>query len=182
LGLHDQRGPARPIRLPAVSRLVLGYAAVTVIVATGVGALLAGSPATMTALSVLGGGYLVWHGSVTFARSSAPDALGVASAGTEWRTIFRGVGVSGLNPKGLLLFLALLPQFTNPRWNWPIAGQIGLLGPAFIATCGVFYLCLRVFARSVLRARPTAARGMSRFAGAAMAVIGVLLVLERLFA
>jgi threonine/homoserine/homoserine lactone efflux protein len=167
---------------PAVSGLMLGYGAVTVIVATGVGALLAGSPTTMTTLSVLGGGYLVWHGSVTFARGPAPDAPSVASAATEWQTVFRGAGVSGLNPKGLLLFLALLPQFTNPRWNWPIAGQIGLLGLAFIATCGVFYLCLGLFARSVLRARPTAARGVSRFAGAAMALIGVLLVVERLVA
>ena len=29
----------------------------------------------------------------------------------------QGVAVSGLNPKGLLLFVALLPQFTDPRWR-----------------------------------------------------------------
>ncbi len=92
----------------------------------------------------------------------------------------KGVGVSGLNPKGLLIFVALLPQFTNPQWRWPVAGQIGVLGLTFTLTCAVFYLCLGRLARTVLHARPAAARALSRFSGAAMVVIGGTLVAERL--
>jgi threonine/homoserine/homoserine lactone efflux protein len=44
----------------------------------------------------------------------------------------------------------------------------------------VFYLGLGTFARSVLHTRPTAARAVSRIAGAAMIVIGVLLIAERI--
>jgi threonine/homoserine/homoserine lactone efflux protein len=36
------------------------------------------------------------------------------------------------------------------------------------------------FARKILRARPGAARAIARFSGAAMVVIGVLLLAERL--
>jgi threonine/homoserine/homoserine lactone efflux protein len=167
---------------PAVSGLVLGYAAVTLVVAAGVGALVARSPSIVIGLTLIGGLYLMWHGATTFAHPSTPSTSPDAPATNPWNTIMKGVGVSGLNPKGLLIFLAVLPQFTNPHWDWPLAGQIGVLGLAFIATCGIFYLCLGLLARSVLHARPAAARGVSRFAGAAMVVIGVLLIVERLVA
>ena len=90
-----------------------------------------------------------------------------------------GVGVSGLNPKGLLIFLALLPQFTDPHARWPIAGQIGLLGLAFMVTCAVFYFVLGSIARTVLTARTAIARTVSRLSGAAMVLIGVALLVDR---
>lgn len=98
-----------------------------------------------------------------------------------WRsTLWRGVGVSGLNPKGLLIFLALLPQFTNQRSSWPVAAQIGVLGLVFMATVAVFYGCLATFARTALATRPAAARTISRLSGATMVTIGITLVAERL--
>jgi threonine/homoserine/homoserine lactone efflux protein len=168
--------------VPAVGGLLLGYAAVTLVGAAGVGALVAGSPAILTVLTVVGGLYLVWHGATTFAHPSTPTASPDVPAGRDWGVIVQGMGVSGLNPKGLLIFLALLPQFTNPHDGWPVAVQIALLGSAFVVTCGVFYLSLGLFARSVLQARPTGARAVSRFSGAAMVVIGALLLVERLAA
>jgi threonine/homoserine/homoserine lactone efflux protein len=80
----------------------------------------------------------------------------------------------------LLIFLALLPQFTNPQWSWPVAGQLGVLGLTFTLTCAVFYLCLGLLARTVLHARPAAARALSRISGTAMIVIGTMLIAERL--
>lgn len=168
--------------LPAVGGLVLGYAGITAIVAAGVGALVAGSPAILTGLTLLGGVYLVWHGAMTAARPSAPTLAPDAPAGTDWGVVAKGIGVSGLNPKGLLIFLALLPQFTDRAGTWPVAGQIGVLGLVFILTCAVFYLALGLFARVVLHARPAAARAVSRASGIAMIIIGVVLVAERLTA
>jgi threonine/homoserine/homoserine lactone efflux protein len=124
----------------------------------------------------------MWHGTTTVARPSAPGTTVAAPARTGLGTLARGVGVSGLNPKGLLLFLALLPQFTNPRWSWPLAGQLGLLGLVFMSTCAVFYFCLGSFARKILHARPAAARAVTRFSGAAMIIIGALLLVDRLIA
>lgn len=164
----------------AVSGLVIGYAGLTIIVAAGVGALVARTPALLTGLTIPGGIYLMWHGAVTFARPSVPDAPAAGPAGSRRATLVRGMGVSALNPKGLLLFLALLPQFTDPHGSWPLAAQLGVLGLVFLGTCAAFYLCLGSFAQKVLHSRPAAARAVTRFSGAAMAMIGALLLAERL--
>ena len=166
--------------LPAVSGIVLGYAGITVVVAAGVGALVARSPAFLTGLTIAGGLYLAWHGAKTIAGPSAPGDHAGAPAGASRGTLARGIGVSALNPKGLLVFLALLPQFTDPRGSWPPAVQLGTLGLVFVASCAAFYLCLGSFARRVLHSRPAAARVIARFSGAAMIVIGALLLAERL--
>jgi len=166
--------------VPAVGGLVLGYAGVTVVVAAGVGTLVARSAALLTGLTVAGGLYLMWHGARTFARPSAPSGPADGAAGTSRGLLARGVGVSALNPKGLLVFLALLPQFTDPHGSWPLAAQLAMLGLVFVLTCAVFYLCLGSFARSVLHARPAAALAVTRFSGVAMVVIGALLLAERL--
>lgn len=162
--------------VPAVSGLVVGYAAVTAIVAAGVGALVAGSASALTVLTLVGGAYLIWQGATTLAH---PAAAGHApEAGTGWHTFLRGIGVSGLNPKGLLLFVALLPQFTDPDDSWPIASQIGVLGLTFMATCAVWYLCLGTLTRTVLNGRPGKTRLISRLSGAAMTALGVFLLLD----
>jgi threonine/homoserine/homoserine lactone efflux protein len=167
--------------LPAVGGLVAGYAGITVVVAAGAGGLVASSPALLTGLTIAGGLYLTWHGAMTFARPPTPAAQPGTPAGAPARaTLARGMGVSALNPKGLLLFLALLPQFTNPQWTWPLTVQLGFLGLVFTLTCAVFYLCLGSFARGILSARPAAARAVTRLSGAAMVVAGALLLVERL--
>ena len=167
--------------LPAVGGLVLGYGAITIVVAVGVGAVVAGSPAILTGLSVIGGAYLTWQGAMTIAKPPASSPVADEPAGTDWNTFLKGVGVSGLNPKGLLIFLALLPQFTNPDSGWPIAAQIGVLGLIFTISCGIFYASLGSATRFVLRARPAAVRALGRLSGALMIAIGVLLIAERLF-
>lgn len=142
--------------LAAVSGIVLGYAGITIVVAAGVGALVARSPAILTALTITGGLYLIWHGAKTFARPAPPGTpadppartsrANRATSRANRATVVRGMGVSALNPKGLLLFLALLPQFTDPHWSWPVAVQLGFLGLVFMLTCAAFYLCLGSFA------------------------------------
>src|SRR5215475_13014872 len=165
--------------LPAVGGIVLGYAAMTVIVAAGVGALVARTPAFLSALTIAGGLYLTWQGIMTVRRPSAPGTP-AAPARSGRTTLARGVGVSGLNPKGLLLFLALLPQFTSPRWSWPVSVQIAVLGLTFTLTCAAFYFCLGKFAQVILRARPATARVLGRISAVATVVIGTLLLIERL--
>ncbi|MCK9870601.1 LysE family translocator [Nocardiopsis dassonvillei] len=166
--------------LPAVSGLLLGYVALTGVVAGGVAALVASTPAVLTGLTLAGAAYLVWLGAVTLARPAVPGAGGAAVPSSWGSRVLTGTGVSGLNPKALLLFLALLPQFTDPAGGWPMAAQIGTLGLVHTASCGVVYLCVGVLARTVLGTRPAAARAVSRFSGAAMIVIGVGLTAERL--
>lgn len=166
--------------VPAVGGLVLGYAAITIVVAAGVGAVVAESAAILTGLALVGGAYLMWHGAMIWRHPATPSPDTGSDPSSSWRTLWTGVGVSGLNPKGLLIFLALLPQFANPHARWPFAVQIGVLGATFTLTCAVFYTGLGLFARVILHARPASAITVSRFSGAAMMIIGGLLVVERL--
>jgi threonine/homoserine/homoserine lactone efflux protein len=165
---------------------VLGYAGLTMVVAAGVAALVARTPAALTVLTVLGALYLTWLGAATLARPGAaapaaptPGRAGVPAAGT-WAAVLKGAGTSGLNPKGLLLFVALLPQFTGPHRSLPLAGQIAVLGTVHMVNCGLVYLGVGLAARAVLRARPAVARAVTRCSGAAMLLIGLLLLIERL--
>ena len=171
----------RPV-IVAVSGIVIGYAAITIVVVAGVGTLVARSPAALAALTLAGGLYLLWLGARTFLRPAGHAPARGAAAGTDRATLVKGIGVSGLNPKGLLVFLAVLPQFATPRGTWPLAVQLGVLGLVFTLTCAVFYLSVGSFARSILDGRPAVARVVSRVSGAAMIILGMLLVAEHLLA
>ena len=166
--------------LPAVGGLLAGHLAATAVVAAGVAALVAHSPLVMTALTVAGAVYLVWLGIGTVAHPSAPQAATEQATDSWARQAAKGAGVSGLNPKVFLLFLALLPQFTDPDADWPFAMQIAVLGLLHVANCTLVYMGVGTGAQLVLRARPAAARAVSRFSGAAMIMIGVVLLVEKL--
>jgi threonine/homoserine/homoserine lactone efflux protein len=174
--------------VPAVGGLVLGYTGLTVVVAVGVGALVARSPAALTVLTVVGGSYLIWRGALSLGRrpermaQATPDSLTIATPAAPSAVVVQGLGVSGLNPKGLLLFLALLPQFADRHGSWPLPAQLALLGGVFTLSCGTFYLGLGAFVRTILSSRPAAIRTLIRVSGAAMMVIGAVLLAERLLA
>lgn len=168
--------------VPAAGGIVLGYAAMTLVVAAGLGLLLASTPVALTALTVVGGLYLIWLGTTIVRR---PVALGGSlddSARSARGTLLHGMAVSGLNPKGLLIFVALLPQFADPEAPWPLPLQLATLGLAFTLTCGVTYLCVGGAAHRLLRARPRAAALVSRISGASMMVLGVALLVEHALA
>ncbi|HEY2269562.1 MAG TPA: LysE family transporter [Streptosporangiaceae bacterium] len=173
-GLRDQSV------LPAVAGLLAGYATLTAVVAAGVAAVLARSPLALTVLTALGAVYLLWLGITTVARPPAPEAAADHSSQPWTRRMARGAGISGLNPKALLLFLALLPQFITRGAAWPFAVQIALLGLVHTANCAVVYTGVGTTARRILRTRPAATMAVTRCSGAAMIVIGALLLVERL--
>jgi threonine/homoserine/homoserine lactone efflux protein len=165
--------------LPAVGGLLAGHLLATAVVAAGVAALVAGSPMVLTVLTVAGAGYLGWLGVGMLRQPAAPPTAGEETSRSWARQAAKGLGISGLNPKVLLLFLALLPQFTRPAANWPIAVQIIALGLVHVASCAVIYLLVGTGARRILGTRPTVARAVTRVSGAAMVIIGGLLLVEQ---
>jgi threonine/homoserine/homoserine lactone efflux protein len=166
--------------VPGAGGIMAGYIAMTATVASGVGLLIATTPAALTALTVLGGVYLVWLGAKTMRHPATLGGRVDEPTGTTRSTLLQGMVVSGLNPKGLLIFVALLPQFAQPNAPWPVPAQLAVLGLAFTLTCGVVYLAVAAAARELLRARTTAADVVSRISGASMIVLGVVLLAERL--
>jgi len=164
--------------LPAVGGLLSGHLIATLIVAGGVGTLVANHPVALSALTVAGAGYLLWLGANLLARPSTPHADEGQASGSWKRWALKGLCVSGLNPKVFLLFLALLPQFADATAPWPVPMQMIALGLVHTVSCGVIYLLVGFGSQVVLRARPVAALRVSRFSGAAMIIIALVLLVE----
>jgi threonine/homoserine/homoserine lactone efflux protein len=164
--------------IPAVGGLLSGHLIATLVVAGGVGTLVANHPLALSVLTVAGAGYLLWLGINMLVRPSTPHADEVQASGSWKRWAFKGLCVSGLNPKVFLLFLALLPQFADATAPWPVPMQMIALGLVHTISCGVIYLLVGFGSQVVLRARPAAAQRVSRFSGAAMILIALALFAE----
>ncbi|MBP1132449.1 threonine/homoserine/homoserine lactone efflux protein [Serratia sp. PL17] len=165
--------------VPAVAGLLFGHLLAILIVAAGVGVLVAGNPLILTGLTILGAAYLLWIGVNMLVHPSVPGSGEKQSSGSWVRWAGKGVCVSGMNPKVFLLFLALLPQFTDPHAVWSIPMQILALGLLHLVSCGLVYLLVGFGSQSILQARPQAARVVSRFSGAAMVLIAIGLFAEQ---
>ncbi|MGV9450233.1 LysE family translocator [Streptomyces sp. NPDC003635] len=160
----------------AVGGLVSGYALHTALAAAGLAVLVASKPALLTALTVAGAGYLVWLGWSVLRHPGTP---GEASGADGERVFLRGAMISGLNPKGLLLYLSVLPQFlATDGSHLPVPAQTALLGVLHMACCAAVYLTVGLGARAILAARPAAARAVTRTSGAAMLGIGAFLLVQ----
>ncbi|WP_431218392.1 LysE family translocator [Leifsonia xyli] len=169
--------------LPSIGGILFGYLVVVIAVAVGLGALVAANPVLLDVLTVGGALYLLWLGIGGLVRSSGPLTAhatdGSAGSGTSLTSFLRGAGVSGFNPKGLLVLVALVPQFTTANGGWAPAAQMLLLGALFVATCAVVYLTVAVLARRLLAARPRGTVVLARVSAVAMTLIGVSLLAER---
>ncbi|WP_312810935.1 LysE family translocator [Corynebacterium variabile] len=166
--------------------LASGYVVVVSVIAMGVGAVVASSPGILTALTVVGASYILWLGVSTLLGVTSGDGTLVAVTGTEsadrsgsLRQYLHGMGVSGINPKGLMLLLALLPQFLT-EGGWASGVQILLLGGIFILEILVVYSGVAVAARSLLRSRPRLSIAVSVASGLFLTVFGTWLLLDAL--
>ena len=171
----------RSLVLPAVVGLACGALLATLAVAAGVGSLVEQNPMLLTVLTVAGAAYLAWLGVAMLRHPSAVSAESAHAQGDQarpWRWAVKGASVAGLNPKLLLLLLALLPQFVRPAAPWPVFAQIMVLGAVHAASCCFVYYGVGWGSQSVLRARPAAALLVSRISGALMLGIATLLLAE----
>ncbi|MFD1505406.1 LysE family translocator [Georgenia yuyongxinii] len=174
-------GTRNRVVLPAVTGLMIGYALITTAVALGVGPVVAAQPVILTTLSIAGAGYLAYLGIgiLRSARTAAPAGAAAHDTPCWGAFIRRGIGVTALNPKALLLFLAILPQFARPSAPWPMPAQLAVLGAVFIAFAAVFYTMLGYLADRVFGPRPRLNAIISRVAGIAMLAVGALMLGEQ---
>lgn len=164
--------------IPAVCGLLSGHLIATLIVAAGVGAVVADLPTLMKGLTVAGACYLIWLGIGMLRHPAVPTADERQLEGNALSWAVKGLCISGLNPKVFLLFLALLPQFTDPHGTWPLSLQMAALGMVHVVSCAVVYLIVGFGSKAVLQTRPRAARLVSQISGALMIIIAALLLTE----
>ncbi|MFE7597890.1 LysE family translocator [Streptomyces sp. NPDC057494] len=166
--------------VPAVTGLIAGHTAYALAAVAGLAVIVASSPAALTALTMAGAGYLLWLGWGVLRQPAVPAAAAESADTSRLQVVLKGAGISGLNPKALLLYFSLFPQFIDTADGWPVAAQTGLLSTMHLTACTVVYLAVGILARTVLSTRPSAARVITRISGAMMIAIGAFLLLERL--
>jgi threonine/homoserine/homoserine lactone efflux protein len=165
--------------IPAVAGLMSGHLLATIVVVAGIGVLIASHPLAMSTITLLGASYLMWLGIAILRHPPTPGAE-EQTTGSWNRWAIKGLCISGLNPKVFLLFLALLPQFTDPKGNWSVAQQMSALGCIHLITCTLVYLLVGYGAKALLATRPQVAQKVSIASGVIMVAIAALLFFEQL--
>jgi threonine/homoserine/homoserine lactone efflux protein len=168
--------------VPAVAGLCGGYVLHTVLLVAGLAALLTGVPGMLGWLTVAGAAYLLWLGLATIRtwRGASFGSAEVRAPANQFRTFLQGMGTSGINPKGLLFYVALVPQFVSPEASLPVPVQSGLLGLTFVLLVAVVYSAVALLARRLLHSRPGAARKVTLASGIIMVALGTVLLTEQL--
>jgi threonine/homoserine/homoserine lactone efflux protein len=116
--------------LLAAAGMALGMVVHVVATALGLAVVLRAAPWSLTATQLLGSLYLVWLG-WTSLRSSQSRSPGGPERAPD-RTVLRMAMVTNLtNPKVILFFAALLPQFVR-EGHGPAAVQLLTLGAIFL--------------------------------------------------
>ena len=121
----------RRAALATVAGNASGFALQLVLVSIGVGSIVARSDAVFTTLKLLGAAYLVFLGVRNIRDRRALAALFAPVAAAEPKPLRRivreGFFVGATNPKGVIIFTAILPQFID-RSQGHVTLQLVLLG------------------------------------------------------
>jgi len=125
--------------LRSTAGVCIGYMVHSALVALGVAAIIAASPALFTALRWLGVAYLLYL-AFQLITSSMKGGRMTLSAGAPTNQLQRGFLTAFLNPKGMMIYFAILPQFMQHEGN--IALQASVLSAIFIGLCGIVYATL----------------------------------------
>ena len=115
-----------------------GFTLQLTLVAIGVGSLVARSDAVFSALRVIGAGYLVYLGvrKILERKSRAEFGSGAAAPRSLGRIYREGFYVGATNPKGLVIFTVVLPQFVD-RSQGHVTAQLAVLGLICIVIAGL---------------------------------------------
>lgn len=94
--------------------------------AAGLNVILAASARLFLVVKIAGAAYLIYLGVRAVLARNTREVFADASAAVPDGTLRRGLVLQLSNPKAVLFFTALLPQFVSPRA--PVASQILVLG------------------------------------------------------
>lgn len=171
---HGRRANA-----PLVAAVALGDSTALALSLLGLGALLATSAFWFTAVKWAGGLYLLYLGLRLLRSGASLPALHAAAPASRRRLFANTWLVTALNPKGLVFFVAFLPQFIDPQAD--LARQLWLLAVTFVvlATLNATLYALFAAAARRLLAAPRAQRGFSLAGGTLLSAAGVWALLAK---
>jgi len=172
------------LRLTIASSLgnALGVFIVSAVAMTGMGVVLAASASAFMVLKVIGALYLVYLGIRQWrsdpVMATAPrTSLKTDTPQAAWRLFRQGLAVALTNPKSILFFSALFPQFLSA--DAPVLGQFMVLTSTFVALAllsHAFYVVLMRVLKGRFAASARRVRWFNRGTGGMFVVLGLSLL------
>jgi len=170
----------RQANVALVAAVALGDSSALVLSLLGLGALLATSALWFTLVKWIGGLYLLYLG-LKLLRAGASSALPLVPAATvsRWRLFANTYLVTALNPKGIVFFVAFLPQFIDPQAS--VAAQLWLLAITFVVLAVLNATLYAVFAGSARRllSSTVAQRRFNLAGGTLLSAAGIWALMAR---
>ena len=141
----------RKSTLPVVAGVALGDSVAITLSLIGLGTLLATSALWFTVIKWMGGLYLVYLGFKLLRGAGKPISMHTEqNEPLSPRKLFGNAFiVTALNPKSIVFFIALLPQFISPAH--PPVPQLWILGVTFVVLATVGATSYALFAASIRR-------------------------------
>lgn len=147
--------------IPLIAAVALGDSTALVLSLVGLGALLAASVFWFTVIKLTGGCYLLYLGIRLLRAGGGTASLSTPAApAATWKLFANTYLVTATNPKGIIFFVAFLPQFINNAA--PVAPQLWLLATTFVLLATVNAACYATFADAARRLLGSA-RAQRRF-------------------
>lgn len=170
----------RQANIPLIAAVGLGDAVAVSLSLMGLGALLATSAFWFTVVKWVGGLYLIYLGLGLLRSGMASISLPAAGRPKSWHKLFVNTFlVTALNPKGIVFFVAFLPQFIDAGGN--VVRQMWILGATFVVL-GVFNSALYAVFADAVREYLATAKAQRRFSiagGSLLSIAGVWALLAK---
>ncbi len=144
--------------------------------AFGLAAVVAASQEALVLVKWAGVAYLVWIGIRTFRGKPADPAAGDRAAPRRALLFRQGFLTSAANPKAVVFFAALFPQFIAP--GQPIWPQLAILGATYIAVDGTLLVLWGSLSTRLLGRLRRGGRLLNRVSGGLMIAAAALLALK----
>ncbi|WP_193510390.1 LysE family translocator [Cryobacterium sp. BB736] len=152
----------------------MGVLIQVVAVAAGLGVLIERSVVLFTVIKLVGAAYLIYLGVQAIRHRRRATTADAAPAPRRSRVLRESFVVGISNPKTVVFFIAVLPQFAAPSAGW-VPAQLLLLGAIFIALALVLdsvWALAAGSARDWFGRSPKRIGAMSATGGAAMIALG----------
>jgi threonine/homoserine/homoserine lactone efflux protein len=164
----------RQANVPLVAAVALGDSTALFFSLLGLGALLAASAVWFTIIKLIGGLYLLYLGvKLLRAGASTINLVMTAPPVLPWKLFANTYLVTALNPKGIIFFVAFLPQFIDHTGQ--VTTQLWLLAITFVILAIINATLYTLFAGSARRllSSPRAQRRFNIVGGSLLSAAGI---------
>ncbi|MEQ1161373.1 LysE family translocator [Acinetobacter calcoaceticus] len=165
-----------------ISGLIIGMFVIAVISASGVGLIITSNPTIFTVLKFIGAFYLMYLGYKNFSKKIPSQDLITDQQSdknvSKSKLFYQGLFASLLNPKTIVFFIALFPQFIDIKKE--ILNQFLILSLTF---CLIGFLIHLVYANfsSIFKEKMLAGNNFSilnKISGAIFFLLAILLIAQ----